>query len=383
MSKIPPRHLDGNSSKADKKKPLSPALQLNSDVSPSQKTAAQPAKNSFLPATPVKAPEREDSFSKESPASETSTTSQPPKKSCLRSRDLVIRFFHFCSRPIPLHRALAMAVLIGVLSAFFAWKSGIEEGKSRLLQEQTKETSQASPEFWASMDRALQDMNSGKTASAADTFLELSLQNPGVSSLSYLAALSAFRSGRLEVAREKADESIAKRERVSDSLALLSLIEAQQANNQQIKKFGAPQLRAEFLLRQAARADAFNPLPLIELSANLRQQNRIDEALDLLNSAALRVQPVDTLQFIKVTAALASLQNTRDDNLPDISTPEKDLTAGFSAAYVSLRKGDPEKAAQILHLIRQETEPRLFRYLINDQALRKYSGDSKLQEFFH
>ncbi len=247
MSKIPPRHSDGHSPKADEKKDLPPALQLNPDLSSAQKSAAQTPKTPFVPSTSAK-PQKEKDSSAQSKESllpnHTSTDEQadpPTGNNSLRSRDLLVQFFrlvrHLTSQPIQIRKALVLVILTALICSFFVWKWGVEEGRKRLLQEQTKETSQASPEFWAAMDHALQDLHSGKAAAATETFQQLSQQNPGVSSLSYLTALSAIRSGQPAIAQMKADESIAKRERVSDCLALIALLEAQKAYDLSVKKW--------------------------------------------------------------------------------------------------------------------------------------------------
>jgi tetratricopeptide (TPR) repeat protein len=273
--------------------------------------------------------------------------------------------------------ALAGLFAVSLLVGIAAWRVGTTAGRDQLIREQSKQTPELSSGAGTKIDQAMAELFSGDVGAAKGTLQELQSLDPDIAPLSYLLALAAFRSGDLQGAESQARESIAKRERISDSLAMLSLIESHRAGDPKAERFGDPLLRGEFLLRQAVRADAANPLPLIELSANLREQNRLPEAIRLLESAASRVQPVDTPTFVAATLALARLQNLTDADLPEISNPDKDLPAGFSAAYVALRKGDTEGARKILIRLRRTTDPRLFRYIIHDQAFRWYASEIK------
>ena len=204
----------------------------------------------------------------------------------------------------------------------------------------------------------------------------------GVASLSYLLATAALQSGDLALAEEKTKESILKRERISDSIALQAVIETQKGSDRSIQKFGDPRIRTELLLRQAILADAANPFPLIELATLLRYQKRNDEARDLLRAARSRLNPVDSHSVVDVTLELSTLQDSPDANLPQIADPAKDLAAAFSAAYVALRNGNLDEAVRILKIARNMASPDLFDYLINDPAIRRYVGEPKLREFF-
>ena len=86
--------------------------------------------------------------------------------------------------------------------------------------------------------------------------------------------------------------------------------------------------------------------------------------------------------MVDVTIALATLQETPDNQLPQIAEPGKDLVSAFSAAYVAMRKGDFDRAVDLAKTARKMAAADLFDYLINDPAIRRYAGEPKLREFF-
>ena len=129
-------------------------------------------------------------------------------------------------------------------------------------------------------------------------------------------------------------------------------------------------------------ADEANPFPMVELATLLRYQKRADEALALLRGARSRLNPVDSHSVVDVTIALATLQETPDNQLPQIAEPGKDLVSAFSAAYVAMRKGDFDRAVDLAKTARKMAAADLFDYLINDPAIRRYAGEPKLREFF-
>jgi len=225
-------------------------------------------------------------------------------------------------------------------------------------------------------------LRAGDTGNALKGFQDLETQNPHVSSLAYLVAMAAMRSGNTGLAEVQAARSIRNGEKVSDAITLHALIEAQKGGDPKARKFGDPLLRSELLLRQAMLADVANPLPMIELSAILRRQRKNAEAIGILRAARSRVQPVDLLPFIDAIIGLATLQDSPDWDLPEISDPGKDLGSAISAACISMRKGRFREAEKILTNIRNQTTPALFRYLMNGRAIRTYSREPELREFF-
>lgn len=278
---------------------------------------------------------------------------------------------------------LTAAVIVIILSCIIAWNLGIDEGKKISLLEATKENLSTPKEALAELDGALADLRSGNSERGLKKLKELEQSSNGVASLSYLLAIAAVQNGDVELAEAKARESIAKRERVSDALAVQSVLEIQKGANPAIRKFGDTGMRAELLLRQAILADAANPNPMIELATMLRSRKRNEEAMALLRGARSRLNPVDSHSVVDVTLSLSTLEMTPDAQLPEITDSDKDLVSGFSAAYTAMRKGDFDRAAGILGATHQRTSPDLFDYLINDPAFRPYAVEAKLQEFFH
>ena len=239
--------------------------------------------------------------------------------------------------------ALIAALVASVLCSVVFWNLGFGAGVESSLEEETKERVTVSKEFLADLDQALADLRAGETDKAVKKLRELEGAKTGVASLTYLLAVAAVQNGDIPLAEAKTAESISKRERISDSLALQAVLETQKRSDPSRQKFGDTRPRTEALLRQAMLADEANPFPMVEL---------------------------------------ATLQETPDDQLPQIAEPGKDLVSAFSAAYVAMRKGDFDRAADLAKTARKMAAADLFDYLINDPAIRRYAGEPKLREFF-
>ena len=278
--------------------------------------------------------------------------------------------------------ALIAGLLASMLCSIVFWNLGFGAGVQSSLEEETKERVTVSKEFLADLDQALGDLRAGETGKAVKKLRELEGAKTGVASLTYLLAVAAVQNGDIPLAEAKTAESITKRERISDSLALQAVLETQKRSDPSRQKFGDARPRIEALLRQAMLADEANPFPMVELATLLRYQKRTEEALALLRGARSRLNPVDSHSVVDVTIELATLQNTPDDQLPQIAEPGKDLVTAFSAAYVAMRKGDFDRAAEFAKTARKMAATDLFDYLINDPAIRRYAGEPKLREFF-
>ena len=278
--------------------------------------------------------------------------------------------------------ALAAGLAAVILFSVASWNLGFRAGVQNSLDEETKEKATVSKEFLEELDQALADLRSGNTDKAMKKLQELEGSKTDVASLTYLLAMAAVQNGDIKLAGAKTAESIDKRERISDSLALQAVMETQKAADPSIQKFGDPRVRSESLLRQAMLADAANPFPMVELATLLRYQKRNEEALALLRGARSRLNPVDSHTVIDVTIGLTTLQDTPDSGLPQIADSGKDLVSAFSAAYIAMRKGDFDQAASLVKTARKMAAPDLFDYLINDPAIRRYVAEPKLQEFF-
>ena len=267
-------------------------------------------------------------------------------------------------------------VLVPVAWGFFAVGEAVEN--ARMVDAITNQGVEIPVGFQNRLDTALKQLRTGATEEALKNLLLLEESNPAISSLTYLVAIAAMQSGDTELAGKKADASIAKRERVSDSLALKAVLETQKATS----GFGDRAVRSEMYLRQAMVADAANPAPCIELATLLRYQQRDDEALLLLEAARSRLNPVDSHAVVEASLALMKLQALPDADLPADLNPDTDAPSLFSAAYVAMRKGDYHGAASILRSGKKRVPSDFFDYLVNDPAIRKFDRSPELKEFY-
>jgi len=269
-----------------------------------------------------------------------------------------------------------------VITAVAAYALGIRAEQAASLAAASKEGLRTTHEFEAKLDDAFAALREGRSKEALDSLTSLEMANPTVASLSYLIGLAAMQSGDFGLSERKLNESIAKRERISDSLAVLAALEGQKVYDPSFKVMGDARMRAEIYLRRAMMADAANPFPMIELAALLRNKKKTGEALALLKSSRPRLNPVDSHTVVDTTIALLSLEQIPDANLPLEPDPAKDIPAAFSAAYIAMRKGDFARAAGILRDCRQRLAPDLYNYLVFDPALAKFSNRPELAEAF-
>lgn len=357
---------------------------------PSDEVEPEPVKPAVLeakPATPDVAPPKkalspegwESSPASPVPESVAPAAEKPP---AYHFRDLfpVIRRRAF--KRIRLIYAVAAGLAAVIFFSIVSWNLGVGAGIGQSLEEETKERATVSKEFLADLDRAMADLRAGESDKAVKKLQELEGSKADVASLTYLLAVAAVQNGDIPLAEAKTAESIAKHERISDSLALQAVLETQKGADASIKKFGDTRMRSELLLRQAILADAANPFPMVELATLLRYQKRTDEALALLRAARSRLNPVDSHSVVDVTIELATLQEIPDADLPQIAEPGKDLVSSFSAAYIAMRKGNFDQAAEWVKIARKMASADLFDYLINDPAIRRYANEPKLREFF-
>ncbi|MEI6034794.1 MAG: hypothetical protein WCS65_11010 [Verrucomicrobiae bacterium] len=280
----------------------------------------------------------------------------------------------------------SLLVFVLVLLLVFVLTVWLGVGLGRSLQRHdtlaaiSKQGVQLPPNFQAQLDSALWELRQGDARKALEHLLALEQQSPEISSLTYLVALAAMQAGNPEIASAKAGQSIAKRERVSDSLALKAVLETQSAGR--TAKLGDSRLRAEDYLRRAMVADAANPAPCIELATLLRYQQKDKEALQLLHAARSRLNPVDSHAVVDATIALLDLQILPDNELPENLNPGNDVAALFSSSYIAMRKGDFPRAASLLKTCRERLPGDLYYYLITDPAMRRFARQPEVAEFF-
>lgn len=281
-------------------------------------------------------------------------------------------------RRVKLKRALVVFAVVLALVAWIFYALGSALQESQMISEIAKQGVEIPPDFQAQLDAALKSLRDGDADKALGRLMVLERENNSVSSLTYLVALAAMQSGDSNKALEKANESIAKKERVSDSLALKAVLETQKNSG----GFGDPRVRAESYLRQAMLADEANSSPCIELASLMRYRGRHEEAKQFLEAARSRLNPVDSHAVVDTSLALLNLQFLPDGELPADINPDKDVASLFSAAYVAMRKGDFARAAEILRKGRDRLPPDLYFYLVNDPAMRKFVSRPEVAEYF-
>lgn len=286
----------------------------------------------------------------------------------------------FLRRRVRVGVALGISLVLVVLAVWIASGFARHSERTRMLAEISRQGVGITQEKQDRLDKALMDLRGGDSEKALKQLVLLEHEAPEVASLAYLVALAAMQAGQPELSAEYVEKSIARRERVSDAIALKAVLESQGGGSG--VPLGDPRLRAEGYLRQAMLADAANASPLVELATLLRYRKQNDEAMRVLEAARSRLNPVDSHTVVDVSIALLALQEKPDEKLPDAINPDKDVPALFSAAYLAMRRGNFPEAAGILKTARERLSPDLFFYLANDPAFRKYAREKELAGCF-
>ena len=267
-------------------------------------------------------------------------------------------------------RMLAAAAIFTLLLTGFLF-GRLQSGSS--VEEEERDLAKPSPQLVKELNAALALIESGQSSEALQTIHTLSAKHPDVSSLDYLAALAAMQAGDLKTAQEMASLSIAKNQKVSDSLVLLSMTESG-AGSRGTTSLRDPKIVRESLLREAVESDVANPFPMIELASFLRSQKRDDEAIQLLKAANARLHPIDTHVVVQTSIQLMKLQQMPDEQLPAVAN-EGTISEIFASIYISLRKKDYNQAAIALEKGRHQAPPDLFAYLINDPVFKPFHAE--------
>lgn len=221
------------------------------------------------------------------------------------------------------------------------------------------------------INRALTDLRAGLATHALSTFRTLRSENPRIPSIDYLVALAALQAGEEEEAFRSINVSIAKGEKVSDALALRAAIEARTESDVAFRSGEGMEPASDRLLRQAVQADPANPYPYIELANRLRARGHDAEARGLLESARLRLQPVDPHIIADVSLRLMDLAGRPDEALPAIPAAAASIPDLFGAAYLGFRLGQAERGEVFLRQARAMLPEDLYAYLLGDPALRQ------------
>lgn len=275
-------------------------------------------------------------------------------------------------------RQLAAGGLVAalVVVVFFLFASRAPVPSSAALPEAKTELP---PELASSLDAALEKLKQGDTGAALRDFQHLERTHESFPSLSYLTALAALQYGDTELSAQKAAESLRKRERVADTLALQAVLETLKTGQVALAD---PRARAEALLREAMAADVANPLPMIGLARLARSQGRSEEAVKLLQGARSRMNPADNSAAVDISIELIRLQSLTDGQLPENPPASGDAVDVFADAYVAMRRGDFARSAQLLRYSREQLPGDVFDYLLHDPAIRRFSDEPRLAEFF-
>lgn len=277
---------------------------------------------------------------------------------------------------------LAAAIILAVWLHSASYDAGVAEGRHLANKEASFDGVELEPAFAAKLNAALFKMRNGNAAESLEELKALQTQWPSVVSMHYLVALAALENGNEELAASKAEESIAKRQRVSDSLALLAVIESQKAARRDKFVLGNPVKRAEEYLRRSIAADPANPYPHFELASVLRYSGKRAEALEEVRAAMARLSAVDSHLVMDITEQIMERETMPDNQLPaDIGTTDN-VQKLVPAAYVAMRRGNFDRAVELLSEARKGMTPDVFVYVVNDPALRRFRNEPKIQPFF-
>jgi tetratricopeptide (TPR) repeat protein len=275
---------------------------------------------------------------------------------------------------------LCLASLILIL--FVGWqldRAGILGGSTQTHALPEGDFTEMPSEIQASLDTAMVELRTGFAANALKRLDLIEKRNPQLPSITYLSALAALQAGDPDQASQKADASIAKGERVSDCLALKAVLETQK---HRVGNLGDPKIRAEMLLRQSIARDIANPFPQLELATLLRYQGRNEEALVLLKRTRGYLNPIDSHAVVDTSILLLDLENTPTGKLPTRIEPQGEASTLFASAYLEMRQGNFSRAASHLEKAKKVLPTDLYHYLVDDPALRKFSREPTLKDFF-
>lgn len=283
----------------------------------------------------------------------------------------------------PDHRGIILAWLLAALFFFSACVAGTgwwmaataSETPPAVVDSTTAaadDTSPATKPQRAAIDRALADLRSGLALHALAKLREVRAENPRIPSIDYLVGLAALQADEREVAEQALASSLARGQRVSDSLALQAALAAQAEGGSVETPFGNLEPAVDRLLREAAEADPANPFPCFELAARLRTRGDYAAAKEMLEAARVRLLPVDAHTAVDVSLRLLELQEKDDAELPQMPSDVAAPADLFGAAYLGFRLGRPEDAKVFLRKASDLLPPDVFAYLATDPAFASY-----------
>jgi len=228
------------------------------------------------------------------------------------------------------------------------------------------------------IEHALTDLRDGMAAHALSSLRRVRSENPRIPSLDYLLGLAALQAGEIEEAKEAIAMTLAKGERVSDALALRASLEARAEGGAGWTPIGDVMPASERSLHEAITADPANPFPYFELATCWRMRGHNARAKEMLESARLRLQPIDAHAAVDVALRLLELQEMQDDALPEMPPEAATPAELFAAAYLGFRLGEEQQATAFLQKAKDSLPPDLFTYLSVDPAFVPYRNNPGL-----
>lgn len=341
-------------------------------VSRTPDTMASPGEQPSIPLS-----EYPDAAVEESKSTKHATSERRKRGSSGSRRRMLLRI----GRLIWSHRVPTLPVIIVVSILFWVvtkrvHDSGVRKGIVQANAAASKERERLTPEQLAELNTALGWMWSGAPAEAIAPLMDFQQRHPEVPSLSYMIGLAALQSSNSQIASEAIGQSISKRERLSDALALAAILEV---NRVGMTSMGDVRLRSEDQLRRAIAVDPANPHPMILLGALLNELGRKDEARTMLEGARVRLQPLDSLVVLETSLAMLDLSEKTDADLPAANPDAEKPAEIFSSALIAFRKNQPDLAVKLLERARDQMPRGLFRFLLRDPSLRFYLVDPALR----
>ena len=273
---------------------------------------------------------------------------------------------------------LGTTAFASLLGAIFSL--GDRHGRIATVREMEEAKAAAPPsdhereEVRSRLDKALALAKSGDAEGGWKSIRGISGEYPHFPSLAYAEAYLALRADKIAEASELVKISISRGERVADSLALQAAL-----NDSSPLSSAAAQ---EELLRKAADADPMNPYPLLQLALVLSVHGDDARAESLLQSAKLRLLPVDSHAVVDSSLAMVQLRRAPAGSLPSGGEPTGIAEKDFPTAYASMRRGDFQTAATILDATRKSLPPELFDYLLNASPIRDYALKPEITRFY-
>ncbi len=283
---------------------------------------------------------------------------------------------------VPFHPILGGSILLIGLFSWGFFKLGSWMGWSAADEVATRERFTIPPDVADEVDASLILLRKGQIADALEGLQRIDEKEKNYPSISYLLAVAAMHNGNIKLAEEKVRESIAKRERVSDALAIQAVLESMKRSDRDRIALGDPRVKSENYLRQAIQADPANGAPYFELATLLRYAGKREEARKYYRAAQARLNPVDSHELLDITLAIMALQDLPKDRLPTEIPQSDSLRKLFPAAYSAMLREDFTTAASLLAKCHEVANPDLLAYLLNDPSIRRYRDREELKGIF-